>query len=1145
MQFAMISAVARAEMRSTRRLFRYWLFVGLSMLTATAMFGQYTYMHGMFSNGSATIGALGPRYLITIIGINMIFTFLVGLIFLAFDIRARDERDRMTEVLDSRPVSNLEFVTGKVLGLVLMVMMPLIAVSALLQAFGAVAVNLDLPLGETMEPVSLIGFLFSALTSIFLWCSVIVLVAIVIRHRLLVVVLMVGLLGLQIWIMLNLPLYQVDWFSVLPTMDNASDIIPRLVAEDTGLRIAAHWIMAGGLLCLAIALHPRRDGNANTATLGTGIGLLGLAVAALAGHAWQGDSFVEQQTVWRSAHAAKQDQPRPDMQSLTGTLAILPGDNVSMDLELRIQAQEDQALREFLFTLNPGISVAQVTVAGRDVQWHHENGLLNIVPETELAPGMAATVGLRASGPPDEWFGYLDSAFNLLDGGITTSQLAMLGFKTAVFAPTYVAMTPGGHWLPSSGTDTPQGDPRTHPHDYYTIDLEVEIPLGWLVAGPGRRTQVGSDEETVRYRFSPGAPVPHVGLIASRFEKRSMEVAGVELEVLFYPEHDRNLRFFADTEDEIREHVAGLLSAAENLGLPYPYNGMSLVETPNNLRGYGGGWRMDTVQPMPGVMMLRESSFPTSRFEMPFRNFGAKGEDANLSEAKLKSIEQYFENDFSGGNLFIGGSRNFLQFQTSARGEGALAVNFVLDELASKLLTGKRGYFSAHEFTQSLNVTTGETVQNIAQGRAGDVADAIHRAATDRPAVWDRALGASLAELEPNDDPRRSLNVLSLKGEAIARAIIDGLGRERTGALLSALVREFRGRHFEVSDLYRIASDLNIELEPLVGDWLHDASLPGFLVSSVETVRLTDDGLGAPRYQTRFHVRNGEPTPGLARMNYQWGSRKKIIWDSTGPIRIAGNSAVEVGIVTATPIYQLLLSPYLSLNRQDVKLSVPRTDSEERVNAEALIGSRVSDWAPLETEDIIIDDLDLGFSVRSDSEAEEVRMTDGVFNSFIAAAADMDQGLPEFRPMFGSTKVWSRATYADSWGKYRHTNAIVSSGAGDQHATFTANLPHAGRWRLSYYLGLRTDKWAKRSRQGVLTAGMLGEYQMDVVSDGDTREIEFDGKAAASGWNDLGEFQLPAGEVSLEISNANTGWVVIADAIRWRPATQDKQESTP
>ena len=78
----MMLAVAGAEMRSTRRLFRYWLFTILALLISTVLFTQFTVMHGMASYHSATLGAYSPRMMIAAVGLFTIFVFVTGLIFL-------------------------------------------------------------------------------------------------------------------------------------------------------------------------------------------------------------------------------------------------------------------------------------------------------------------------------------------------------------------------------------------------------------------------------------------------------------------------------------------------------------------------------------------------------------------------------------------------------------------------------------------------------------------------------------------------------------------------------------------------------------------------------------------------------------------------------------------------------------------------------------------------------------------------------------------------------------------------------------------------------------------------------------------------------------------------------------------------------
>jgi len=1143
MNWSMMFAVARAEMRSNRRLFRYWLFAVLAVFIGIVMFGQFTFLHGMFSHLSATVGAMGPRYLISAVGVYLTLVFLVGLIFLAFDVRARDERDHMAEVLDSKPLTNAEFLLGKVFGLVLLSWMPVLFIAVLFQGFGLIAASSGLPIGDAVEPRSLIGFLLQMLTALTLWCAAIVFVAVLVRNRLAVAAIILGLLGLQIWAFFKVPLYLGPMVSILPSFDIASDILPQFVPEGEWIRILAHWVMAAALISFALAVHPRRDDSTTTRNVGVGVLCVAFAAGLMSVYFWQAYALFDQQDTWRAAHEAQQDQPRPDMQRISGVVVFDPGSSVNLDLDLTMRS--DEPLDTLLFSLNPGLNVDEIQIAGSTVPYIHDNGLLVVTPAQSLQPGSDLTINLTASGSPDTFFGYLDTFFNFLRGDFSSGQLGMLGIQTSVFDSKFVAMMPGAHWLPSTGTDVPQSDPRKHPHDYYLLDLEVETPADWLVAGPGRRQDVSSNGDTRRVRFNPDLPVPHVGLIASEFERREMTVDDVTFEVLFHPDHTRNLEFFAEAVEPMKDRISEVFRAAKSMGLPYPYDNVTLVETPNVLRGYGGGWRMDTVQAMPGVMMIRENSFPTSRFDVIYANERQAAEIEDSTEGgipadKLKNLERYFENDFSGGNVFTGVSRNFLQFQTSAVGEGALALNFILDELTSRLLTGKRGYFSAHELDESMNLVMGQVIRDMVSGRPDSIAQSVQRVATDRPSVWDRALGRSLASLEPNDDPRQSLNVLAMKSEAIANSMLDGLGREKTAALLSQLVREFRGKHFHVTDFYRIATDQGIDLQAIAGDWLYDSALPGFLASSVTSVRLTDDELGNPRYQTRVHVRNDEATPGLLKLNYQWyADKRNQAWDNTGPIRIAANSSVEIGIVASSPLRQLFLAPYLSLNRQDLKLSMKRVNSEQVVDEEQLIGAIPSQWQPRVTDDIVVDDLDSGFTViNNSSSTAEMNRTGGPFgNSF---TVDMDQGLPEFKAMFGRSEMWSRSTYNESWGKYRHTHALISSGTDNQRAAFTTELPHAGRWRLSYYLGLQSGKKSRNgNRPGIrgLTNSMLGEFDIVLITSDEKQDIEFDGKAAQPGWNDLGEFQLPAGETRLEISNMTTGFVVIADAIRWRPAT--------
>ncbi len=643
MQPSMLLVVARAEMRTSRRLVRYWLYAALAVIIGVGTYVQFATLHAGFSGMSATVAMVGPRYLIAQSGFNLLIIFLTGVTFLAFDVRSRDERDRMVDVLDSRAVTNAEFVIGRVLALVLIAWLPLLVVGALYELVGVVSGVLDLPGGDAVEPLSVLGFLLRIFAGLFLWCSLIAVLVAVVRYRILIAVISLALIALQIWTAFSLPLHVQQWVSLMPPFVLASDIIPRPFAEGDGLRILSHLILGAGLLCLATALYPRRDGTSSRTMIAASLAIVAASMAVLGTSAWQEQRRLQRGVDRLAVHAERQSSPRADMKTLSGTLVLEPGDQVAMDLEIEVAAPAAGALLTLLFTLNPGIVVTDITIDDVKRSWTQGDGLLEIELPAPIAPGTSTRIALRAAGEPDSSFGYLDTPVDRMARQLTQAQISILGIKPSVFDARYVAMMPSAHWLPSTGAGAPTGDPRTHPSDYFMLDLMVEIPEDWLVAGPGRRQLEDTDGDSSHYRFRPSSPVPHVGLLASRFVRRAAEIAGIEFEILLYPDHDRNLGFFADAEDVIRERIGILFTSAAELGLRYPYDGLSLVETPNELRGYGGGWRMDSVQSMPGVMMLRENSFPTARFESRFTDLTelVHREDG-VGGAKADAIEQFF-----------------------------------------------------------------------------------------------------------------------------------------------------------------------------------------------------------------------------------------------------------------------------------------------------------------------------------------------------------------------------------------------------------------------------------------------------------------------------------------------------------------------
>ena len=973
------------------------------------------------------------------------------------------------------------------------------------------------------------------------------------RTTFVVVVAALALLGLYFWAGFETPRYLMKAVGGSQALQVVgSDVLPEIATVDLAVQRLATMSLAVALLVVAAALHPRRDAHgprrrfllasAFFAAAAAGIGYLVLDVT--------GDRA--RRAEWAAAHQAVESQPRADLERIDGRVVIEPGRQLSLDLTYALVATDP--IDELLFAFNPGLVVSELRLNGAPVESSHELGLLRVPLASMARSGERFTMEMVAAGIPDASFAYLDSDIDLGAVKGEAANLILLGTEASLFDRRYVALTSGVRWLPMPGAATGNDDPEHYGRDYYAVDIEVDVPDGWLVAGPGLRRDAGEN----RFRFAPPVPVRDVALLASVFERRHLTVDAVTFELLLYPGHGDDLEPLAGSVGVLEDRIGEVLGAARKAGLAYPYEGLSLVEVPASLRVYGGGWRMDSVRSAPGIMMLREYGFPTARFDTllkflrqvghPAGALQARaeaGEDADadreLARVKIGLVESYFAIDFSGGNLIDAFARSLFRFQTSPRGEGAIALDYLCHEIATLLIHHRQAgrYFSLRNFAATQDIF-GQLLGVLASGD-GSLSISVSSSGNDpQPAsVWSRALDTSLAKLDPSQGGEEALAVLALKAPALARSMVDGLGRDAVSALIAELRRRHTGSTFTINDFNEAADQAGAELDGLLGDWLHDASLPGFVVSDAVVTRLVDGERGEPRYQARAYVHNGEPTPGLVRLGAVSGSEgaSNALSD---PVRVDGHASVEVGIVVDEPPARVWVAPYLSLNRRDVVLALADYEPTEAVDAEPLNGARPSAWLPPPEPGIVVDDLDAAFSVVYTTPDDEARY--GVrAPAWWIGTQDIDQGLPVFDTTAAPSPGWMRTEAAGTWGRYRHAAAVAYPGTGGALARFATELPHAGRWRLDYHLpdveaGQRDPPAALtiRVQEDILDQDM-GDLELTIVAGDAETALGFDAAAATEGWNELGEFTLPAGEVALLVSNRTSGSFVVADAVRWRP----------
>ena len=1165
MKLSNLWALATAEVRSCRRLARAWVFIALALVLCLAIWITQSVEYSQSSTFGPGAGLASPRYMMERLGAQLLLFFSLGILFLTFDVRSRDIRDRIGEVLDIRPVSNLELLTGRLFGVVLLLATPAIALVLFMLVFGWLAETMGATFGSLIEPFSVLSFLiWDIVPNLVLWGSLTYFFAITLRYRLLVAIVVLGLMVGLFFLMRSLPADVASALSIRGLAVYPSELAPQFASFNSVAMRIVMLLISGGLLAMTAAMHPRVERERfRVSQLVSGAVLLVIACAGVLGMF----SFVQfernQFSQWIAAHSQHQSNSTTDIQSISGTVDIRPGRSIDLDLTLLLSTGTSTNANEWLLSLNPGYHIVELSVDGKSTrEYEFEYGLLTI-PKAEAAEE-SSKIRIVATGMPNERFAFLDSAINARkpETAEQARRLFRLGQKSYIQHSEFVALMPGVFWLPSSGTALGSTEWDSRGSDFFELALEVSVPEGWIVAGPSKASFETKSSKT-HIHFSPKVPIRDIALVGSKFVRFSTKVQGIEFELLTSKKHRKNLRILKDVGPALNDWIEERVAEWNLAGIDYPFELLSLIEVPVTLRVFGGGWRMDSVFAQPGILLLRESGLPIARFENVLDNIPDDiiESDEKRSEYIFESVMEFFKHDQAGGNPLANVSKNFVLYQSMARENGATAINYFINELSKIVATG-----TDESSLFSLYVAIGGT-QNI---RSSDIFSfeqtyeatprVWHEHFTDRPPVWERLSETSLSGIDLNDDPDIASRILLLRTNALAHQVLEHYGIEKSGAFLAELLTRFSGSTFNKSEFFETAQAVGIDFDAIAGDWLDGQGLPGFIVADAKTERLQDTESGESVYQTSFVLRNDESTPGVVTVSYLTHAGDGDEFARTLPaFRVAGETSLQVAFQDSQPTRHIWISPEISLNRGYLQIDVAELEDFVPTDSAVLPPIAEIDWQSPDAQSIIVDDLDDGFSVLNGEDISDESSMPPIlaflFNVGFSLHTEVDEGLPQFNIFSGDQGQWFRQESRSSHGKYRRTHAILRGQSEESRATFNAILPSPGSWKLEFHLpsmipaaistesnigfGVSgvgaTTSITIRTSGGGGSSGRVEEPEFFLVETNfdDTSEvIEVEPSFASRGWVELGTFDIESSEVEVVVS-AGTSQFSVADAVKW------------
>ena len=386
---------------------------------------------------------------------------------------------------------------------------------------------------------------------------------------------------------------------------------------------------------------------------------------------------------------------------------------------------------------------------------------------------------------------------------------------------------------------------------------------------------------------------------------------------------------------------------------------------------------------------------------------------------------------------------------------------------------------------------------------------------------------------------------LYLKEHSLGEAIADGkLSPQTMNAIIQAkslelqdiicqhipaesyqkFTRDFFRRHaFEAVPYATFCEEIlrtdSIDLDVLVREWYHRRGTPAFILRDMEVLQVT--GQERESYQIRFKVYNPSETDGFLSLRFMSYSGA---W--TERLLVPAGQAYEFRIPSEGQPNAINLKTNISQNIPSGRLyRFQGTSGTTRDTASGRFPISPEAFQPAPGE-IIVDNEDAGFSTQESQQRHKLK---DLFRKKPKEA-------PQYTYLFPVRPEWTATSMDCCYGDIVRSAMFKKKGTGQATATWRTELPEEGYYEISVWNARDENSYVTIVTEEGKEEKMGRGQRYTVQAEGQEAEepVIVDMEAEKNDWVSLGQFYLPAGEVSVTLTDETEGIYVIADAIKFR-----------
>ena len=1081
-----IRTVARYEARLLKRSWLFRIFAGLAfgiIFCAVVFWCTTLIIDGNPRWGQVAITDQVPFFSLFLY--NLLQSAIV--VFIAGGMAARERKMDTMDVIYARPVGNGEYLWGKVLGI--------------LKAFGGwllviLGLTLLLHLAVGRTPFSAVPYVWYPLTlllpSFVFVLGMAMAVNQAVKARALALVVSLGIVGILTFYLSGV------WHGVLDVFGQTVPMVGSDVTSmaDMGAYLLqrAVFLVAGiGFVLLSVAAFkrlPNRPGTAGMRLAGWGC----VAGAMLLGGAYVWQFRTEEKRTAEYGAVYDRYADAGQVHVVEQALKVkLDGSRLQGKSRMTVVNTGTEEMERVVLYLNPGLEVEQVACGGQAAAFTRDGQA--VLVEQALEAGDTLRLELAYSGGIDEAVCYTDVAVEGRRKAIAHEWFFHFGKRYAWLTEEFVQLTPECLWYPTGTAAAHPAAPFDLQRDFTHYELEVRHPEGLTVISQGK-----AQREAGRTVFTNGHALPCLSLTAGNYERMGVEVDSVVYEVYCFRGHGHFREPLAALRDTMPFIIRSIRHSLEyNWVQPYPFEKFVLAETPAAYSTYLRNQQGYSEHVMPEVMFLPERGYNL--------NYGDFNNNIKIASMMLPPEHQ---------DSIALATQALRQFLDEITGTWAHLSGDASTLEVKPLFTRHTAFIRSEEYP-ILNLVLQKALE-------AEITAVILNSSSMPPDIQaslylkEHSLGEAIA------DGKLSPQTMNAIIQAKSLELQDIICQHIPAESYQKFTRNFFRRHaFEAVPYATFCEEIlrtdSIDLDGLVREWYHRRGTPAFILRDMEVLQVT--GQERESYQIRFKVYNPSETDGFLSLRFMSYSGA---W--TERLLVPAGQAYEFRIPSDGLPSTINLKTNISQNIPSGRLyRFQGTSGTTRDTASGRFPISLEAFQPAPGE-IIVDNEDAGFSTQESQQRHKLK----------DLLRKKPKETPQYTYLFPIRPEWTATSMDCCYGDIVRSAMFKKKGTGQATATWRTELPEEGYYEISVWNARDENSYVTIVTEEGKEEKMGRGQRYTVQAEGQEAEepVIVDMEAEKNDWVSLGQFYLPAGEVSVTLTDETEGIYVIADAIKFR-----------